>query len=111
MNGWLNNLEEKTTAVEAMILDKPLITITFPHFQNPFSEIIKSSQASVEVEIKDDLAQAIHRVLDDKGLQWSLRQYRHQFVKEYCGRIDGKATERAALLLQRLASASSKKES
>ena len=100
-----------TTAVEAMILDKPLITITFPHFQNPFSEIIKSSQASVEVEIKDDLAQAIHRVLDDKGLQWSLRQYRHQFVKEYCGRIDGKATERAALLLQRLASASSKKES
>ncbi len=92
-----------TTALEAMILDKPLITITFPHFQNPFNEVISSSQASVEVDIHDNLVQAIQNVLHDQGVRRSLRQHRQKFIQDYCGRIDGKAAERTARLLQKLA--------
>lgn len=92
-----------TVAVEAMILDKPLITITFPNFQNPFNEVIRRSEASVEVGIRDNLAAALKKLLEDAALQKKLQQKRRAFVKKYCGKVEGKATERTAELLEKVA--------
>ncbi len=95
-----------TSAIEAMILDKPLITITFPDFHNPLNDILRISQATVEIPVQDNLTPAIKTLLSDRQLQQRLQQRRRRFVKEYCGRIDGKSSQRMTHLLQKLVKSS-----
>ena len=94
-----------TVALEAMILNKPVITIT--NFHNSkiveFDKVIqriKNSGASINLGIEDDISISIKKILEDKDLQNSLKIKREQFVKDSCYIIDGNSSKRAAKVLK-----------
>lgn len=92
-----------TSAVEGMILDKLIVTVTFKKFSNPFNDVLKFSKATVEVPIEKDLTEALTEILSNLQLQKNLQQHRCIFVNEYCGPIDGKASERMMALIEKAA--------
>ncbi len=85
-----------TTALEAMILDKPLITIIFDNFKNPFNTLLNESKATMEVNSKNNVSIAITKLLSEDDL----KSQRRLFVEKICGIIDGKASERVAKIIK-----------
>ncbi len=78
-----------TVAIEAMILDKPVITINLSSGTGNY-EIIKKSKATMEIEI-DNLTISIKELMTDD----SLVEKRKKAVESICGKIDGNASKRA----------------
>lgn len=86
-----------TTALEAMILDKPVITINLMNIPDvmPYAE----SGAAIGVYRAEDLAHAIKRALYDEETRKMLETGRKRFVYEQAYLIDGKASKRVADLI------------
>ncbi len=87
-----------TTALEAMILDKPLITIIFDNFKNPFNILLNESKATREVHSKNNITIAVRELL----IKDNLKNQRKAFVEKVCGMIDGKASERVVEIIYEL---------
>ena len=97
-----------TVALEAMILDKPVITVNLTGKPDvmPYAE----SGAALGVYRKEDLAPTINKALYDNVVRKRMAGKREQFVYEHAYKLDGQATKRVADLIVRLIEESKKKE-
>lgn len=85
-----------TTAIESLILDKPVITILMPNYRNPLNKLLHESKATIEVPIEEDLSKAIVIIYKKD----TLKENRKKFIKRFYGNIDGKASQRIAELIK-----------
>ena len=84
-----------TAAFEAIIMDKPVITIDIAGIMNsPLKEVVCTllfdSQASINLDRMDGIKEIIVKAIDDVELALE----RKKFVEKYCYKLDGKASER-----------------
>jgi len=89
-----------TTGLEAMILGKPVITINLTGIPDivPYAE----SGAAIGVCKPEELASAINSALYDEKTRKSLEEMRKKFVYESAYKMDGKASERVAGLIEEM---------
>ena len=81
-----------TTALEAMILDKPTLTINlFDRYDIPINTFILKSPATIKVQWDEDITTAITRLLTEPTL---LKDQATLFVQQHCYKVDGKTQER-----------------
>ncbi|GEM_PF-3444423 len=94
-----------TVALEAMILDKPVITISDLH-SSPILEFdlvikrIMNSGASINVSKQDNMGEKIKEVLNNLKRLKELSIARKKFVQESCYKLDGKASERIVQVIK-----------
>jgi hypothetical protein len=81
------------SATEAMILNKPVVFIDLFGKNNPYNQVYKDQKAVVESN-EEELYTTLKRIFEDKKLKGTLKKERENFIKDYCYKIDGKATER-----------------
>ncbi|MBN1133412.1 MAG: UDP-N-acetylglucosamine 2-epimerase [Methanosarcinaceae archaeon] len=92
--------EFSTTALEAMILDKPVITInlTGESDRMPYAK----SGAAIGVYDEQELLPAIESVLYDKNVRKELSKNREKFVYEQTYKQDGNASMRVVKLINQM---------
>lgn len=88
------------TALDTMILDKPVITFNFTGLEDPVP--YAESGAAIGVYEEKDLIRAIDTVLFDKDAREKLMEAREKFVYEHSYKTDGKSTERAIKLIEQM---------
>jgi CDP-glycerol glycerophosphotransferase (TagB/SpsB family) len=96
-----------TVALEAMLLNKPVITINLtgtPDYM-PYAE----SGAALGVYREEDLVPAIRKALRDPQVIEEMAQSREKFISEYAYKPDGQAAKRIAELITRLIAESESK--
>lgn len=89
-----------TVALEAMILDKPVITINLTG--KPDVMPYAKSGAALGVYQQAELAPAIRKALYDPEVKRELEQKRESFVAEHAYKVDGQSSKRVAELIVRL---------
>ncbi len=89
-----------TVALEAMLLNKPVITINLTGKPDlmPYAE----SGAALGVYQRRALAPAINKALYDPEVRKNLAQSREKFISKYAYRPDGQAAKRVTELITRL---------
>ena len=87
-----------TTALEAMMIGKPVITINLSGkpVPVPYSE----EGASYGVFKYGDIESAVFKVLYDEEVRLKLKSGRDRFVREWAGEPDGKASQRIVNLMK-----------
>ena len=90
-----------TTAMEAIILHKPVLCIDFTG-RCPI-EVYTESGAAIGVKQKEELVPAIRRSLYDRQTNEQLEQGRKRFLKEHIYKPDGQTSQRVAELIIHLA--------
>jgi len=81
-----------TTALEAMFLNKPIITIDlFEKGKNPINPFIRESDATLKVDFNEEISKLIQLALNNPKI---LQAERKKFVEEHCYKLDGKSEER-----------------
>lgn len=91
-------MEQSTVGIEAMILDKPVITLNFSG--EPEDVPYAGSGAALGVYKEEDLVINIKKALYDKEAREKLKKAREKFVYERAYLQDGKATERFCDLIE-----------
>ncbi len=83
-----------TVGMEAMILDKPVITVNFTDIPDlmPYAE----EGAAIGVYKKEDLMKAVKSLFYDKKARDKLIKKGKEFIYKRCYKIDGKASQRVA---------------
>lgn len=89
-----------TVALEAMLLDKPVVTINLTGKPDPMP--YASSGAAIGVYKKEDLIPAMKNVLSDTRTREELANQRRAFVLEHAYKPDGRASRRVAEVIARL---------
>jgi len=89
------------TALDAMMLDKPVITVNFTGMEDPLP--FAESGAAIGVYDERDLIQAIERGLCDEEVREKLRKAREKFIYEHAYKKDGKSAERVVGLIEQMA--------
>ena len=89
-----------TVALEAMIFDKPVITINLTGKPDlfPYAE----SGAAIGVYKEEDLVSAISKVLYDPRVKENSEKNRKEFTYQHAYKLDGQASKRVADLIIRL---------
>jgi len=89
-----------TTGMEAMILDKSVITINLTGKPDimPYAE----SGAAIGVYKPEDIKPAIKSVLEDKDVRKKLAKKAKLFIYDQCYKMDGKASERIVNLIKEM---------
>jgi len=95
-----------TTALEAIMFDKPVITINFSG--EPTSVPYAENGAAIGVCRNEDLEQVILKALYDDETRDKLRAGRDKFVRYWAGEPDGKAAQRIVMLMKEMIAASAK---
>jgi UDP-N-acetylglucosamine 2-epimerase len=85
------------TALDAMILDKSVITVNLTGLKDPLP--FAESGAAIGVYEEGDLEKAVRMGLYDEGVKEKLRRARQRFVLEHAYKKDGKASERVVELV------------
>jgi len=90
-----------TTALDAMILGKPVITINLTKMKNPvpFAE----SGAAIGVYDEKNLAKAIEDALYNENVKRKMRQAQKQFIYEHAYKVDGKSSKRVVEIMEQMA--------
>ena len=101
-----------TAALEAMILDKSVITITDFHNSKVVEfdkvvERIKNSGASINLSKNGDISLAVRKVLDNKEFQKEISEKRKNFVLDSCYILDGNSSKRSVELIKKTLSKNS----
>jgi UDP-N-acetylglucosamine 2-epimerase len=94
-----------TVALEAMILDKPVIIVDLK--TNPDETAFVKSGAAIGVYKSNDINKAIIKILNDKGTKKKLQNNMKKFVYEHAYRIDGLAYKRIVKLINEMINKSS----
>ena len=89
-----------TTALEAMILNKPVLCIDFTG-RCP-TTVYTDDGAAIGIHRQADLIPAIDKALHDPGTQELLKQGRKRFLKKHIYKPDGKTSKRVAELIIQL---------
>ena len=98
-----------TAAIEAMIIGKPVVTINLFASGHKNKQVdkwvstkstgwIEKENISVNLGYRGDVASAIQGAMRDKKLEKRTKKY----IKDKYGRIDGKAYERAAKIIEKI---------
>lgn len=87
-----------TVGLEAIILDKPVITINLTN--KPDSYPYAESGAALGVYKPEDISNAIKKVLYDPEVGMALKKCRKKFVYEHAYKMDGLASRRVADLIE-----------
>ncbi len=88
-----------TTALEAMILHKPTLTINlFDRYDIPINTFILKSPATIKVQWDEDITIAIARLLAEPTL---LEDQVELFVEQHCYKVDGKTQERVVDVIKK----------
>lgn len=90
-----------TTGLEALIFEKPLIIVNFFGDSDPINYVTKG--VAIGVNRKEDLTSAIVDVLYNEEVCQKLAKARKNFVYEYSYIQDGKASERVANTIIKMA--------
>lgn len=88
------------TALDAMMLDKPVITVNFTGLEDPLP--FAESGAAIGVYEEKDLVPAIKMGLYDEDAREKLRGAREKFVYEHSHKRDEKSTERVIKLIEQM---------
>jgi glycosyltransferase involved in cell wall biosynthesis len=88
------------TALDAMILDKPVIAVNLTGFEDPLP--FAESGAAIGVYQESDLKEAIWKGLYDEAVKEKLGKSREKFVFEHAYKRDGRAAERVAELVDQM---------
>lgn len=83
-------------SLEAMIIDRPIVTIDLSNKNFNHNYWIKGNNAIIEIPLKGMIRKAVERALKDEN---ELKLKRRAAVENYCGKIDGKAGERIVKLI------------
>ncbi|PIN75786.1 hypothetical protein COV17_03515 [Candidatus Woesearchaeota archaeon CG10_big_fil_rev_8_21_14_0_10_36_11] len=81
-------------ALEAMIIGRPIVTIDLLY--KGIEHWIKNNDATIEIAYTDNIKNAIERAVREQDV---LKQRMKKVVLEYCGIVDGKASERVIDLI------------
>ncbi|MFC1729982.1 UDP-N-acetylglucosamine 2-epimerase [candidate division KSB1 bacterium] len=93
----VNITKHSTTALEAMIVDKPVITINLMSRLDFFS--YASSGAAIGVYEEEKVKEAIKKALYNRKAQKTMEKARKSFIKRNIYQVDGKATERIVKII------------
>ncbi|MBS3090594.1 UDP-N-acetylglucosamine 2-epimerase [Candidatus Pacearchaeota archaeon] len=88
-----------TTAVEAMFIKKPVVILDL--FDVRHKGIFEKFDTIQKVTLKDDLTKIIKNNLDGNHRKKYLKKI-EKFLRWYCYKLDGKATERVFSLIKKL---------
>jgi hypothetical protein len=88
------------TALDAMILDKPVITVNFTGLEDPLP--FAESDATIGVYEEKDFIGALKSGLCDEDTRVKLKRAREEFIYEHAYKLDGKATYRVIELLEQM---------
>ncbi len=88
------------TALDAMVLDRPVITVNLTGLEDPLP--YAESGAALGVYLEDDLVPAITKGMYGTDAKKKLTDARKKFVLEQCYKQDGKATERVVELIEQM---------
>jgi glycosyltransferase involved in cell wall biosynthesis len=95
-----------TTALEAMMVDKPVVTINLSGQPTPVP--YAEEGAALGVFRHEDIEQAIQKALYDEETRYKLKAGRDKFVRRWAGEPDGKAAQRIVMLMKGMIAASAK---
>ena len=91
-----------TTALESMIIDKPVVVINLSGQPTPVP--YAEEGAALGVYRYEGIEQAIQKALYDEETQTRLEKGREQFVRNWAGEPDGKASQRIVTLMKEMVS-------
>ncbi|MFC1514701.1 CDP-glycerol glycerophosphotransferase family protein [Candidatus Omnitrophota bacterium] len=91
-----------TAGIEALLMDKPLITVNLSDIQSDILPYAQSG-AALGVYRKEEFVPALKKILEDESSQSALRQARKDFISEHCFAFDGRATERVISVIDEMA--------
>ena len=80
-----------TAALEAMIINRPIVTIDLFDGKWGYSDIVMKSGATIKVRYDGDLQKAVEDSFKDDA---KLKKKREEFVRRLCYKVDGKEAER-----------------
>ncbi|MBU0615821.1 MAG: hypothetical protein KJ601_07045 [Nanoarchaeota archaeon] len=86
-----------TAAIEAMIVNRPILTINLDNRKN--NQVI-NSRCTMNITYLDDIFAAIDKTIKQDPIYVKKR---NDFIKRYCYKIDGNCGLRVARLIERLA--------
>ena len=88
------------TGFEAILLDKPLITINFSFYPDfmPYARY----GAALRVEKEENLAETIQRAIYDPADRRRLKEGRERIIEDYAYKVDGMSAERIATEIEYL---------
>ena len=89
-----------TVALEAMMVDKPVVTINISGQQDavPYAR----EGAAIGVYSKDDIQPAILKALYDEETRAKMKAGRDRFVRRWAGEPDGRASQRIVNLMKEM---------
>ncbi len=90
-----------TTALEAAIFDKEIITVVYNTFRNPFNKILEQSKATIIATKDQNFSEIITHFWNNHKKRQKLHQNRITFVKKIAGDIDEKTPERITFLIHK----------
>jgi UDP-N-acetylglucosamine 2-epimerase len=88
------------TALDAMMLDKPVITVNLTGMEDPIP--FAESGAAIGVYDERNLIEALEKGLYDEASRNNLESAREKFVYEHAYKSDGKATARVVTLIEQI---------
>jgi len=91
-----------TTGLEALIMEKPLITLNFFGKTDPMP--YAESGSAIGVYKSEGIAPAIKSILEDQNVRKELSKKAKLFVYDQCYEMDGKASERILNLIKEMTS-------
>jgi len=92
--------KHSTVALEAMMVDKPVVTINLTGQPDPVTYAREG--AAIGVYQKDDIKPAILKALNDEETRRQLKAARDIFVRNWAGEPDGKASQRIVNLMKKM---------
>ena len=95
-----------TTALEAMMIDKPVVTINLSGQPTPVP--YAEEGAALGAYRHEDIEQAILKALYNEETRNRLKAGRDKFVRRWAGGPDGKAAQRIVTLMKEMIAASAK---
>ena len=92
--------KHSTTALEAMLVDKPVITINLS--AQPSHVLYAEEGASLGVNRYEDIEPAIMKALYDKEIRSRLQAAREKFIRRWAGEPDGQASQRIVNVMKEM---------
>jgi CDP-glycerol glycerophosphotransferase (TagB/SpsB family) len=89
-----------TVALEAMILDKPVIIVNLKN--SSYETSFANSDATINVYKSEDIGKAIVKALNNKRIRKKLQFNMKKFVYSHAYKIDGLASKRIVKLISRM---------
>jgi len=95
--------KSSTTALEAMMIGKPVVTFDLSGQPGPVPYATEG--AAIGVYRQEDIEEAIQRALHDEETRSRLKAGRDKFVRNWAGEPDGKASWRIVTLMKEMIAA------